>query len=175
VNLRRPWSLRRLVVVAYGAIGVGLLPWAFWLSSSLPSSHHSAHWDLAWSGFDVGLAICFCGTAIAAHRRSPWVGAFAAATGTLLLTDAWFDVVLESHGSEEGTAIFEAVAFEVPIAVLCFWIAYRTERFLALVVERALHLAPPGEGAPEGDLVGVLEVAPDGEAAGETRDADAAP
>jgi hypothetical protein len=161
------------VVVAYAAIGIGLLPWAFWLSASLPPTHHSAHWDVAWSGFDVGLAICFCGTAVAAYRRSPWVGAFAAATGTLLVTDAWFDVVLESHGNEELTAVFEALVFELPAAAVCFWLAYRTERLLALVVGRALHLPSAGEGPAEGDLVGVLEVPADGEPAREPRDPDA--
>ena len=160
-------------MLGYGAVGIGLLPWAVWLSASLPPSHHSAHWDIAWSGFDVGLAVCFVGTAIAAYRRSPWVGALAAATGTLLLTDAWFDVVLESHGSELSTAIFEAVAFEIPVACFCFWIAYRTERFLAKVVEQ-LHLAPAGERAAESDLVGVLEVPADGQPARETRDPNAA-
>jgi hypothetical protein len=159
-------------VLAFGAIGLGLLPWAIWLSDSLPPVHHSHRWDVAWSGFDVALAVCFVGTAVAAYRRSPWVGAFAAATGTLLLCDAWFDVVLESHGNEESTAIFEALAFEIPVACLCFWIAYRTERFLAMVVEQ-LHLAPAAERPAEGDLVGVLEVSPDGEPAGEARDADA--
>ena len=161
-------------MVAFGAIGVGLLPWAVWLSASLPPQHHSAHWDVAWSGFDVGLAVCFCGTAVAAYRRSPWVGAFAAATGTLLLTDAWFDVILESHGSEAETAILEAALFEVPVAAFCYWIAYRTERFLSMVVGQALHLAPAGERPAEGDFVGVLEVAPDGEAAREPGDADPA-
>ncbi|MGZ4289375.1 MAG: hypothetical protein ACXVQQ_07950 [Gaiellaceae bacterium] len=171
---RRPSSLREWVVLAFGAIGVGLLPWAVWLSASLPPQHHSAHWDVAWSGFDVGLAVCFCGTALSVYRRSPWVGAFAGATGTLLLTDAWFDVILESHGNEAMTSIFEAVVFEIPVAILCFWIAYRTERFLAMVVEQAaLHLAPAGERPAEGDLVGVLEVASDREAAREPRDADA--
>jgi hypothetical protein len=162
------------VVVAYAAVGIGLLPWAFWLSASLPPSHHSAHWDIAWSGFDVGLAIGFCGTAVTAYRRSPWVGAFAAATGTLLLADAWFDVILESHGSEEATAVFEALAFELPAAAACFWIAYRTERLLVLAVE-ALHLPTARQRAAEGDLVGVLEITADREAARETRDADASP
>ena len=171
--MRRPTSLREWVVLAYGAIGIGLLPWAIWLSASLRPEHVSARWDIAWSGFDVGLAVCFCGTAFAAYRRSPWVGALAAATGTLLLTDAWFDVLLESHGSELRTAIFEAVVFEIPMAAVCFWIAKRTEQFLAQVVEQALHLAPARERATEGDLVGVLEIAPDREAAREPRDADA--
>jgi hypothetical protein len=171
MRLRRPSSLREWVALAYGAAGIGLLPWAFWLSSSLPSTHHSAHWDLAWSGFDVGLAACFCGTAVTAYRRAVgWAGAFAAATGTMLIVDAWFDVVLESHGNEFGTAIVLAVVFELPAAAFCFWIAFRTET----LVSRALHLAPAGERAAEGDLVGVLEVAADGEPAGEPRDADAA-
>ena len=163
-------SLREWVALAYGAVGIGLLPWAFWLSSSLPATHHSAHWNVAWSGFDVGLAACFCATALAAYRRAVgWAGAFAAATGTMLIVDAWFDVVLESHGNELGTAIVLAVVFELPAAAVCFWIAFRTESF----VSQALHLAPTGQGAPEGDLVGVLEVAADGEPAREPRDADA--
>jgi hypothetical protein len=171
--MRRPTSLREWVILVFGVIGVGLLPWAIWLSASLRPEHVSERWDLAWSGFDVGLAVCFCGTALAAYRRSPWMGAFAAATGTLLLTDAWFDVMLESHGNELQTAIFEAVAFEIPMAAVCFWIAQRTERFLARAVQQALHLAPARESAPEGDFVGVFEVPSDGEPAREPRDADA--
>jgi hypothetical protein len=167
--MRRPTSLREWVVLVYGAVGIGLLPWAVWLSASLHPEHVSARWDLAWSGFDVGLAACFCATAFAAYRRSPWVGAFAAATGTLLLTDAWFDVLLESHGSELQVAISEAVVFEIPVAAVCFWIAQRTEHFLA----QALHLAAARERAAESDLVGVLEVASDRQAAREPRDADA--
>src|SRR5262249_56389588 len=121
----------------------------------------------------------FRGTGIGAWRRSPWVAAFAAATGTLLVMDAWFDIVLESRGSETRSAILEAVFAELPVAALCFWIAYRSERFLALAVDVALgrrdasHLAASGQGAAERDLVRVLEVAPDGEAARESRDADA--
>jgi hypothetical protein len=40
VTLRRPSSLREWVVVAYATVGIGLLPWAFWLSASLPPTHH---------------------------------------------------------------------------------------------------------------------------------------
>jgi hypothetical protein len=165
----RPSSLRGWVVVVFAAIGIGLLPWSLWLSQSLKPQHVSNHWDLAWSGFDTGLAVLFLVTAFAASRRSPWAGALAAALGTLLLTDAWFDIVLESHADERRNAIVLAVFAEIPVAIFCFWIAYRTERFLA----KGLHLAAAGERAPERDLVGVLEIAPDREAAGEPRDADA--
>jgi hypothetical protein len=164
-------SLRQLVMVVFTLVGVGLLPWTIWLSSSLSSHHETQRWDLAWSGFDSGLAISFLLTAFAAWRRSPWVGALAGATGTLLVTDAWFDIVLESHADELRNAIYLAVLAELPIAALCYWIAYRTERFLALVVDQALHLATARERPTESDLVGVLEVTPDGETAREPGDA----
>src|SRR5579885_3767050 len=173
--LRRPSSLRDWVVVAYGVAGLGLLPWALWLSTTLKPHHRDAHWDLAWSGFDTGLALLFLATAYAAYRRSPWVAALAAATGTLLVTDAWFDILLESHSDELRNSIMLAVFAELPTAVLCFWIAYRTERFLSMIVEEVeeLHLAPSGKGPSQSDLIGVLEVTPDGEPTREPRDADA--
>jgi len=156
-------------MIVYALIGLGLLPWTLWLSESLKPHHTTNDWDLAWSGFDSGLAVLFLSTAVAAYFRSPWVGSLAAATGTLLVTDAWFDVVLESHADARRNAIVLAAVAELPTAAFCFWIAHRTERFLA----RALHLAATGQRPAERDLVGVLEVTPDGETAGEPRDADA--
>jgi len=172
-------TLRRCVIVAFLAIGIGLLPWSIWLSHTLSSTHDARRWNVAWSGFDTGLAVAFVLTAVAAWRRSPWVGACAAATGTLLLTDAWFDVMLESHADELRNAVLLAAVAELPLAAVCFWIAYRTERFLATIVDAALgrgsssHLAAAGEGAPEGDLIGVLEVSADREPAREARHPDA--
>ena len=165
-------------MVVFGAIGLGLLPWTLWLSASLKPHHATEHWDIAWAGFDTGLAAAFVLTALAAWQRSPWVSAAAAATGTLLVADAWFDIVLESH-SEVRWAVLFAVCGELPLAAVCFWIAYRTERFLAQIVQAASvradasHLAAPGEGAAEGDLIGVLEVTPHGQTAREPGDADA--
>jgi len=174
--MRPPLATLRITVVAvFAAIGVALLPWTVWLSASLSPHHETNRWDLAWSGFDSGLALLFLATAVAAYRRSPWVGACAAATGTLLVTDAWFDIVLESHADELRFSILLAGVAELPMAAVCFWIAYRTERFLAKVVDATLHLPAAGEGATEGDLVGVLEVSPDGEPAREAGDADASP
>lgn len=170
----RPATLRHWVIGVFTLLGLGMLPWTIWLSSSLRPVHVTHHWDIAWSGFDTGLAVAFLLTAAAAWRRSPWVGSCAAATGTLLVTDAWFDVVLESHADELRNAVYLAVLVELPIAAVCFWIAHRTERFLALIVEQVLHLTPAAERPTESDLVGVLEVTPDGEATRETRDPDPA-
>ena len=169
----RPTKLRQWVIGVFTLVGLGMLPWTIWLSASLKPHHETDHWDLAWSGFDSALAVAFLLTALAAWRKSPWVGAMAAATGTLLVTDAWFDIVLESHSDELRKAIYLAVFAELPLAGLCFWIAHRTERFLALIVEQVLHLSSAAQGATESDLIGVLEVTPDGEPAREPGDTNA--
>ena len=158
-------TFRHWVIAAFGAIAIGL-PWTLWLSLSLPRTHVSDHWDFAWTGFDIGVSILFGATAYAAYRRSTWVAALAACLGTLLVVDAWFDVVLESHSDERLLAITLALVAELPAAAVCFWIARRTERFLSWAVEAApvSELAASGERAAEGDLVGVFQVAPDREA-----------
>src|SRR5207237_4487970 len=105
-------SVRRFTVVLFGVAGVALLPWTIWLSSSLPPHHKTENWDLAWSGFDSVLALSFLLTAFAAWRRDAWLPAAAAATGALLLADAWFDIVLESRSNDLEVAIVEAVLAE---------------------------------------------------------------
>jgi predicted membrane protein len=173
----RPTTLRHIVIAVFAVVGIGLLPWTVWLSTSLASHHVTHRWDLAWTGFDIGLALLFLATAIAAYRRSVWVAALASALGTMLIVDAWFDIVLESHADELRQSIMLAIFAELPAAAFCFWIAHRTERFLAMVIEAVdedrLHLAATGESPTQSDLVGVLEVTSDGEAAGEPGDAHA--
>ena len=179
--MRFPRTLREWVAVVFAAVGIGLLPWTIWLTQWLPSHHASVRWDFAWSGFDTGLALAFLFTAVAAWRRSPWVGAGAAATGTLLVTDAWFDIILESHSDELRVSVLTAVFGELPLAAFCFWIAYRTQKFLAQIVDASLgrgtasHLAAAGERSAEGDLIGVLEVTTHRQAAGEPGDANTPP
>jgi hypothetical protein len=169
----RPSTLREWVTVVFASIGIGMLPWTIWLSQWLPPRHESVRWDVAWSGLDTGLALAFLFTAVAAWRRSPWVAVGAAATGTLLVTDAWFDVILESHSDELRISIITALLGELPAAAFCFWIAYRTERFLSRVV--ASHLAAAGKSPAEGDLIGVFEVSADRKPAREPGDPDAIP
>ena len=106
-----------------------LVPWTLWLTFTLPTRHLTHNYRLAWVGFDIFLAIAFGATAIAALRASEWLQPLAALTGTMLLCDAWFDVVTSASGDELVRAIFEALIAELPLAALCAWIVIDTKRF----------------------------------------------
>ena len=63
-------------------------------------------------------------------RTLKWLVPFAAVTGTMLVCDAWFDV-LTSRGTMDVTvSAVLAVVAELPLAVFCFWIARSVERVL---------------------------------------------
>lgn len=111
------------VAPAFLVCAVILIPWTAVLFLTLPRHYGAAHWRLAWGGFDLGLGIALAATAVTTLRRSPYSEVAATITGTLLLCDAWFDV-LTSHGTSDVVqAILEAVFIELPLAAVCFWIA----------------------------------------------------
>jgi len=116
-----------------GLVAIFLVPWTLYLTFTLPSRHLTEHYDLAWVGFDVGLATAFAATAWAAYRRLRWLVPLAAVTGTMLLCDAWFDVVTSQGGGEVVEAALEAAFGELPLAALCAYIVVDVERFVATV------------------------------------------
>src|SRR5262249_8313375 len=113
----------RWVATFFVALGVGLLPWSLWLELSLPSEKVARHWDVAWAGFDLVLATALLLTAVSLFRQSPLRRDFAAATGTLLVADAWFDTLTAGTGSDLWLAIALAVLAELPLAGICFALA----------------------------------------------------
>ena len=126
----------RRIALMLGTIAVLLVPWTLWLTFTLPTRHVTHHYRLAWVGFDVFLAAAFGATAIAALRASEWLQPLAALTGTMLLCDAWFDVVTSAGGDEVGRAVLEALFAELPLAALCAWIVLDTKRFHDAVLRR---------------------------------------
>ena len=84
-----------------GLIAVLLVPWTLWLTFTLPTRHVTHNYRLAWVGFDIFLAVAFAATGVAALRASEWLQPLAALTGTMLLCDAWFDVVTSAGGDEQ--------------------------------------------------------------------------
>jgi hypothetical protein len=123
-------SRQRFVVLFFAGAGIALLPWTIWLTQQLPSHHTDEHWRALWVGFDLALAGALIGTAVSALRRSPLVEPLAAAAGTLLLCDVWFDTLLES-GNAFWLALLEAAALELPMAVVCFWVALDARRLFS--------------------------------------------
>ena len=139
LDLRRNWPAAVLALAA-----VVLIPWAIALGQMLPSRHVADHWDAAWTGFDVILALSLLSTAYAWFRRRDVVRGLAAVSGTLLLCDAWFDVLTSSTGTDLEIAILLAVLGEIPLAIVCFLLATgRTDwitRANARLVVRRLKL-----------------------------------
>jgi hypothetical protein len=120
-DLRRNWPGALLFAAA-----VLLIPWAIALGQMLPSRHVADHWDAAWTGFDVVLALSLLATAYATVRRRDLVRTLAAVSGTLLLCDAWFDTLTSSPGTDLEVAILLAVLGEIPLAIICFLLATGT-------------------------------------------------
>jgi hypothetical protein len=100
---------------------LALVPWTLWLTYRLPARHVTEHYDVAWVGFDIGLAVLFAVTAWAALRGSRLVVPLAAATAAMLVCDAWFDVVT----SWETGAVLTAALAELPLAAVCGFVALR--------------------------------------------------
>lgn len=151
------WAPRLLALVA-----LALVPWTLWLTFSLPSRHVSQHYDLAWTGFDVALAVAFGATAWSALRRPRWLAALAAATGTMLLCDAWFDVVTASGAGERLEAGAEAAFAELPLAAICAYMVYDAERF----GERIRRLRPQTQATRRADELRALREGARGERSG---------
>jgi hypothetical protein len=104
-------------------MGAILVPWTLWLALTLPERHVARNFDVAWSGFDIALALTLIATGYGLLRGATWTQGAAAAAATLLVCDAWFDVLTSAPGTERMTAIAMAFLAELPVAIACAMIA----------------------------------------------------
>jgi hypothetical protein len=129
----------RWVGPAFVLFSVIMVPWTIYLGYSLPARQDSPHYDIAWVGFDVLLLLVLAGTGYFALRRSAYLAIAAAAAATMLVVDAWFDI-MTSPRRQLPEAIILAMLIELPLAVLCGWLSYHTqhleERRLILLMRR---------------------------------------
>lgn len=116
-----------------------LLPWIAYLAYSLPSRQLSADYGIAWAGFDVMLLVALAGTGYFALRRSRYLATAATTAATLLVVDAWFDVMTTLPGERLEPVALAAVV-ELPLAAVCVWLSLHTqqlaERRLVLLLRR---------------------------------------
>src|ERR1700722_4984685 len=119
------WA-RRIVAGAVGLFAAGLIPWIIYLGLTLPHRYEAKNWSLLWIGFDIVecLVLSVFAWLTWKHRRLR-LGA-AVVAGTLLLADAWFDVISSWGNSDSRTTIALALLVELPVAIFLFWPAYRS-------------------------------------------------
>ena len=125
----------RWVAPLFAAGALVLVPWIVYLGLALPERSTDQHYNLAWVGFDVLLLFAMTRTALLAWKGRRQVQLPAAATATLLLVDAWFDVLTSDGAWALTQALLLAFLLELPIAFLAVWIARNVDK----VVERAEH------------------------------------
>ena len=137
---RRRRTIDVLVIVC-----LGFIPWIVLLGLTLPHRYIADHWAAAWVGFDVALLCALALTTWAAWRQRQIVIAAALVTGTMLIIDAWFDIVTDSTTRDLIISIATAVFGELPLAVLAFVVA---SRLIRLTTHTARSLAGDSSDLP---------------------------
>lgn len=118
---------RRMAWFFVGAAAL-LIPWTLYLAVTLPKRTVDTHYRGAWVGFDLLLVGAIVLTAYYAFRVDTRVQLPATATATLLLVDAWFDVMTAGGRKATATALLMALCVEVPAAIFSLWLARRVNQ-----------------------------------------------
>jgi hypothetical protein len=125
---------RRLSLLVFMGGCVVLAGWIAVLMVTLPKEYHASHWRGAWVGFDFALLGAFAATAWASWRERQILIMCLTITGTLLLCDAWFDLMLDIGTSEFWMSVASAAVAEVPLACVMLIAARRLLRMSVGVV-----------------------------------------
>lgn len=120
--------------------------WIVYLAISMPTGYHAKAWSAAWIGFDILLLLALTGTIAAAMLRRQIVVLLAVFTATLLLCDAWFDVVLDWGSPDVWGSLASAVFAEVPLAA---FLLFRARKLVRSALRRRWNeLGLPGDPPP---------------------------
>ena len=130
-------------------LAVATVPWIVLLWGTLPSHAVSSHYRLAWVGFDLLLVAALARTGWVAWHGRDHVELPAVAAATLLVVDAWFDVLTATGRADVAVALLLAVLVELPLAGLCVWIAANAEQVRRERLRWALHRASHAGAADE--------------------------
>lgn len=148
---------------------VWLVPWIVYLALTLPANYTADQWSATWTGFDIALLAALAGTALAilGKRQVAIVGMLV--TSTLLVCDAWFDVMLSWGSDEFPLSVVTALVGELPLAGLFFYAARQLIRLTVhlawirsgltgveprLTRIRLFTLIEPRQGRPSGPAPG---------------------
>jgi hypothetical protein len=143
LHLALPRSTQ-VLATAFLAMSAILLPWTVFLVFSLPTKYNAGHWNVLWAGFDVGLIVVLAYAAWAAWFRRQVLATTAIVVGTLLLCDAWFDIVTSLGRPDEWVTLLTGFGVELPLAVFFLWLYRR----IVLGTLAALHRQAGNDAAP---------------------------
>ena len=132
----------RRTAIAYMAVAVALVPWTVYLAVSLPKRQVDTHYRGAWVGFDMLLVLAIVLTAYFAFKMDDRVQLPAVATATLLLVDAWFDVMTSGTRKATFQAILLALFLEIPAALFSLYLARQVNRHVEQMAahDRSHHM-----------------------------------
>ncbi|MGV9268874.1 hypothetical protein ACWDRR_29885 [Kitasatospora sp. NPDC003701] len=108
---------RRVVAGALAGVAVLLFAWILVLGATAPGEAEVPNWSTVWVGLDLLQCTGLIATAVLLARRSRLVALAGSATATLLLLDAWFDVMSAEDAVDWYVALAMALLVELPAAV----------------------------------------------------------
>lgn len=105
-----------------------LIPWTVYMAFSLPDNFSAHNWSIAWVGFDIALIAVLSFATWAAYFQKQVLVAAAIVAATLLICDAWFDVIMSLGTKDQAISIATALIVEIPLAVFFIVLARRIMR-----------------------------------------------
>ena len=108
-----------------------LIPWIVYLAFALPDDYLVHDWTATWVGFDLVLLALMAATVVFGMLRRQVMLLTAFATGTLLICDAWFDL-MTAGPRDFQMAEFTAAMCDLPLAAILITGTLRLFRFTAI-------------------------------------------
>lgn len=124
LSTEKGWKWDALLVIVTVACVV-LAVWIGYLAVALPHFYRTGSWRGAWVGLDVGELAAFAAVGWAAWRRRQLLIIALIVLATLLICDAWFDVVLDLHTSGFWESVASALVLELPLTLIAIVMARR--------------------------------------------------
>lgn len=122
-----------------------LVPWILVLSLTLPRRYVIERWAQTWVGFDVALIVCLAVTTWSGWQRRQLLIPASVITATLLICDAWFDVMTAAPGHDLAVSSASALFLELPLAGTLLLLSRR-------LIRLTLHVAWLRSGTDGPDL-----------------------
>ena len=108
-----------------------LIPWIVYLALALPNDYLVHDWTATWVGFDLLLLGLMASTVVFGMMRRQVMLLTAFATGTLLICDAWFDLMTAGPNDFRVAALTAALG-DLPLAAVLITGTLRLFRFTAI-------------------------------------------